>query len=199
MTQSHLKSCHCCGLIHQVPTLGSNQRAHCTRCHRVIDRPRGFAYSQGMTAACVVAAMALFPAAILLPILDIERLGHHHRSSLVDGILDLFHHGNYVIGLVILVFSIVLPLAKLILLLELSWLCTLNRHQRAWTYRWMEQIGKWSMMDVLLLAFLVMLIKLSGILQFHFGPAVVAFAMCVCFSILASISFDPHAIWDSHE
>jgi paraquat-inducible protein A len=63
----------------------------------------------------------------------------------------------------------------------------------------MEHMGRWSMMDVMLLAFLVMLVKLGNIVQFHFGPAVIAFVLCVAMSMIASISFDPHAIWEDSE
>lgn len=62
--------------------------------------------------------------------------------------------------------------------------------------RLMEQLGKWSMMDVMLLAFLVMLVKLGNLVTFEFGPAVIAFVACVSMSMLASLSFDPHAIWE---
>ena len=82
-------------------------------------------------------------------------------------------------------------------LIELSWLCSMQQRRRAWTYRWMEQIGKWSMMDVMLLALLVMMIKLSGVVQFHFGPALIAFVLCVSMSMISAICFDPHAIWES--
>ena len=62
--------------------------------------------------------------------------------------------------------------------------------------RIMEHVGRWSMMDVLLLAFMVMLIKLGSLVEFHFGPAVLAFILCVSLSMLSSILFDPHAIWE---
>ena len=191
------KACHCCGLIHQMHTLRANQRSLCTRCQSVMDIPRNHERSQGRTAAAAIAAGLLFPAAILLPILEVEQLGHHHQSSILGGIIELFRNGNYFVAIVILVFSILLPLAKILALIELSWLCTLQQRHRAWTYRLMEQIGKWSMMDVMLLALLVMLIKLSGLVQFHFGPAVVAFVLCVTMSMIAAICFDPHAIWES--
>jgi paraquat-inducible protein A len=56
------------------------------------------------------------------------------------------------------------------------------------------------MMDVMLLAFLVMLVKLGNLVEFHFGPAVIAFVLCVALSMLASLSFDPHTIWEEpHE
>jgi paraquat-inducible protein A len=63
------------------------------------------------------------------------------------------------------------------------------------TYRAMELLGKWSMMDVMLLALLVMLVKLGGLVQFQLGPAVIAFVCCVAMSLAASLLFDPHAIW----
>ncbi|MFO0943894.1 MAG: paraquat-inducible protein A [Pirellulales bacterium] len=52
------------------------------------------------------------------------------------------------------------------------------------------------MMDVLLLALLVTLVKLGDLVSFHLGPAVVAFVLCVVMSMIASIMFDPHAIWE---
>ena len=90
----------------------------------------------------------------------------------------------------------IFPLAKIVLLLELSLLEFLHRRHKAMTLRIMEHVGKWSMMDVMLLAFLVMLVKLGNLVEFHFGPAVVAFIACVMMSMAASLSFDPHAIWE---
>ena len=52
-------------------------------------------------------------------IIEIERLGHRHASSLLVGTIDLFHHGSWFVGLIVLLFSIVFPLAKLVMLLEL--------------------------------------------------------------------------------
>ena len=45
-------------------------------------------------------------------------------------------------------------------------------------------------------AFLVMLVKLGDMVEFHFGPAILAFVLCVAMSMIASITFDPHAIWE---
>ena len=49
---------------------------------------------------------------------------------------------------------------------------------------------------MLLLAFLVMLVKLGSLVEFHLGSAVIAFVACVVLSMLASLCFDPHAIWE---
>jgi paraquat-inducible protein A len=90
----------------------------------------------------------------------------------------------------------VFPLTKIVLLLELSLLEVLHRRHKALSLRVMEHVGKWSMMDVMLLAFLVMLVKLGNLVEFHFGPAVIAFITCVAMSMTASLTFDPHAIWE---
>lgn len=192
-----LKACHCCGLIHRLPPIKEQESTVCVRCHSVLHIPRKLEKSQGRTAAASVAALLLFPSATLLPILEIEKLGHHHQSSILGGIVELYSSGSIFIATVILLFSIVLPLTKILALIELSWMCSLRQRHRAWTYRWIEHLGKWSMMDVMLLSFLVMLIKLSGLVAFHFGPAVIAFILCVMMSMIASICFDPHAIWEA--
>jgi paraquat-inducible protein A len=193
----HYKACHCCGQVHRLPLLEPKQRASCVRCNTTIDRFRSdHAAASKRTAAAALGAFILYWPAILLPILQIERLGQRSTSSLLAGTIDLIRHGSLFVGIVVLLFSIVFPLAKIVMLLELSWLSMLHRRHKALTYRLMELAGKWSMMDVLLLAFLVMLVKLGTLVNFHIGPAVIAFVLCVTMSMLASWMFDPHAIWE---
>jgi paraquat-inducible protein A len=173
----HLKACHCCGMIHAIPEV----------------------HSGDVAAAAALGAFFLFWPAILLPILQVEKLGHRSASSVLTGIIELFSHGSWFVGAIVLIFSIVFPLAKIVMLLELSLLRLSHRRFRSLTYRIMEHAGKWSMMDVMLLAFLVMLVKLGSLVEFHFGPAVIAFVLCVALSMVASMSFDPHAIWNDDD
>jgi len=194
MTTMQLKACHCCGQIHRLPALASNQSAACSRCGAGIASLPG--QSASRTAAAAAAAFLLYWPAILLPILHIEKFGHHYESSLLMGTIELLREGSWFVGGVVMLFSILFPLVKILLLLELSLLGLLHRQHKARTYRVMEFAGKWSMMDVMLLAFMVMLVKLGTMLEFHFGPAVWAFVLCVAMSMLASICFDPHTIWD---
>lgn len=192
-------ACHCCGRIHRLPELNPDETAVCTRCGSRLSRPGTARQSASRTAAAALGAFVLFWPAVLLPILKIERLGQSSESSILSGILDLFHHGSWFIGGVLLLFSIVFPLAKIILLLELSCLQLLGQRHKALTLRLMEHLGKWSMLDVMLLALLVMLVKLGNLVEFQLGPAVVAFVGCVTMSMLASLCFDPHAIWEDIE
>ena len=192
----NLKACHCCGLIHQLPD--SDGPFFCTRCGSRLHQKSDTIKSASRTAAAAMGAFVLFWPAILLPILQIEKLGNRSESSLLGGIIDLFQHGNYFIGGIVFLFSILFPIAKIVALLELSLFEILHKRHKAATLRLMEHLGKWSMMDVMLLAFLVMLVKLGDLVEFHFGPAVFAFVFCVAMSMLASLSFDPHSIWDDY-
>jgi paraquat-inducible protein A len=196
---NRLKACHCCGLIHELAGLQAGQVGVCTRCRSVIHRAGSAALVATRTAALALAAFILYWPAMLLPVIEVERLGHRHASSLLVGTIELFHHGSWFVGLIVLLFSIVFPLGKLVLLLELSLFSLLHRRHKAATYRLMEHAGRWSMMDVLLLAFLVMLIKLGSLVTFHFGPAIVAFVLCVVLSMAASLCFDPHSIWEEDD
>ena len=51
------------------------------------------------------------------------------------------------------------------------------------------------MLDVLLVALLVALLKLGQVVELHAGPAALAFTGCVLLNLLASASFDPHTLW----
>lgn len=192
-----LLACHCCGLIHRPPSVvAPSSRWVCVRCHATLRRPQAGRGADQRTAATALAALFLYVPAITLPILQVERLGHHHVSSLLGGTWQLLREGSWFVGLVVLLFSILLPLAKILLLLELSLLELTHARHRAMTYRLVEQIGKWGMMDVLLLALLVMLVKVGSLVEFHLGPATWAFVFCVLLSMIASWSFDPHSIWN---
>lgn len=194
-----LRACHCCGLVHRIPPTSDSSQLRCTRCDTRFSEQGSLLKSASRTAASALAAFILFWPAVLLPILKIEQLGLSSESSLLGGTLELLRHGNWFVGTVVLVFSIVFPLSKIVLLLELSLLEVLHEKHKATTLRWMEHIGKWSMMDVMLLAFMVMLVKLGDMVEFHFGPAIFAFVLCVAMSMVASLSFDPHAIWEKTE
>jgi len=196
MNQEILRGCHCCGKVHLLSARPA-RRVCCTRCGTSF-RPlvdRRIVAQRTMSAA--IGALVLFFPAILLPILTVEQLGQRHQSSLLGGGIELLQSGNFFVGSIVLLFSIVFPFLKIVGLLELSWFGLLKQPHQAVIYRWMEIASRWSMLDVMLLALLVMIVKLGGIVEFHLGPAVFAFVGCVGMNMLASYCFDPHAIWEN--
>ena len=70
-----------------------------------------------------------------------------------------------------------------------------ERH-RALTYRLVEWTGRWGMLDVLLVAILLAVLKLGDMVEVSVGPGLLAFTSCVGLSLIAAASFDPHSLWE---
>ncbi len=192
-----MKSCRCCGLIQRVPPVPRGAAAACRRCATRL--PVGSAESTGNSLASAIAlsALILFLPAITLPFLRIEQLGHTRENSLLGGVVALLAHDEWLVGLTVLSFSIVVPPAKLLALLVLG--ATpgrLRSRVRAGTLRAVEHLGRWGMLDVLLVSVLLAFVKLGDLVDFGAGPGVYAFGLFVLLSLLAAYFFDPHALWD---
>ena len=130
--------------------------ACCSRCGTALRSRSHVLRGNSRTAAIALAALAIYPLAVTLPIMQIEQFGHSNATSVLGGSVQLFAGGHILVGLIVLCCSIIFPLGKLIALLVLSaggrWLTTAHR---AWTYRVVEWTGRWGMLDVLLVALLV--------------------------------------------
>ena len=82
----------------------------------------------------------------------------------------------------------------------LAWSVTNHPHhghrQRTRLYLVAEFIGKWSMIDVFVVAILVALVHLGGLLVIKPGIAAYSFAGVVLITMLAAENFDPRLMWD---
>jgi len=189
-----LAGCPVCGLVQQLPELGPRESAACTRCGKSLKHKRG---RNRWTAPLSLAGLILYLPAILLPMLRIEQLGHAKEDSLLSGVVHLLAEGYWFVGLIVLAFSIVLPPLKLLTLLLLSstsWVT--NHHRKARLFHAVEFLGKWGMLDVMLVAVLVAWVKLGDLVSIEAGIGVVAFAIMVIVSLVAGLSFHPQNMWD---
>jgi paraquat-inducible protein A len=66
-------------------------------------------------------------------------------------------------------------------------------------YRVTELIGRWSMVDVFVVAILVAVVQLGSTISIQPGAAALSFAGVVVLTMLAAMSFDPRLIWDAAE
>lgn len=133
-----------------------------------------------------------------MPVMTLERLGQTSSASIWHGTIDLLSERHYGVGLTILLFSIIAPVGKLAALLALTLASGhIERKHKATTFHLVEFIGRWGMLDVLLVAVLVAAVKLGDLVSVTPGSGVIAFGAVVMLSLFASASFDPHAIWDA--
>ena len=188
-----LACCHTCG------KLSAATLTRCRRCGAGIHLR--IPHSLQTTMALLVTAVVLFVPANVLPIMHTEQLGRVTTNTIVGGVIRLWEHGSYPIALVIFIASILIPIAKIF---ALVWLCLTvgrqhptSRRERALIYRVTEFIGRWSMIDVFVVAVLVALIQLGGLLTIRAGPAALAFAGVVIATMLAALAFDSRLIWDA--
>jgi len=142
------------------------------------------------------AALALYLPAITIPLIKIEKLGHLKEDSLLTSVGTLLSEGYWLVGGVVLIFSIVLPMIKLLSLLALSFYAAWPNRTKAMAYRWVEWVGRWGMLDILLMAILVAYIKLGDLVSIEAGPGLLAFTVMVLMSLVASAFFNPHCLWE---
>mgnify|MGYP002623588126 FL=1 len=168
----------------------------CHRCRSLLDvfEAKG---DNSTSAVIAISALLLFLPAVTLPFLRVEQLGHVSEQSLLGAARALFESGAWFVGTVVLVFSVILPPAKLIALLMLSFVPQwLGRPRRALgIYKAVEAIGRWGMLDVLLVAVLVAFVKLGDYLSFAALPGLFVFGGFVLLSLIASFSFNPQFLW----
>ena len=194
-------ACRTCGLLQRIGELSPGAVAECFRCGSTL-RERKID-SLARTAAFSLAALIFYVPANLYPILRMEFYGAYSESTVWDGCVKLFQGGQWGVAVIVFLASILVPLFKLLglfyLVVTTHFASALRRQERTWTYRIIEVVGPWAMLDVFLLSVLVALVKLEQLATVLPGPGILAFAAVVVFTILASASFDPNLIWEEAE
>ena len=72
-------------------------------------------------------------------------------------------------------------------------------HDRTILYRLVDFIGRWSMIDVFMLATLAGLVQAGAIASIHPGLGAVCFGSVVVLTMIAVSCFDPRVMWDAAE
>lgn len=194
-----LYGCPTCGRVSQLlhPVADSTPLL-CPRCatplhHR---RPR----SLQRTWAYLIAATVLYIPANLLPIMSTSNVFEGETlHTILGGIEELRHGGDWMLALIVFIASIAVPLLKIGALLVLA--VTAQRGsrwrqvERAQLYRMIEAVGHWSMLDVFVVVVLVGMVRFGAFASVSPEPGLLAFGGVVIATMLAASSFDPRLIW----
>ncbi|KMT55331.1 paraquat-inducible protein A [Pseudomonas fildesensis] len=173
----------------------------CTRCGALIHarRPNSLA----RTWALLITAAILYIPANLLPIMTINSLGQGDPSTIMAGVIQLVQHGMFPIAAVVFIASILVPTFKLVgiglLLFSVQRHQPLSARQRIVMYRFIEFIGRWSMLDIFVIAILVAVVNFGRLASVEANLGAAAFASVVILTMLAAVTFDPRLIWDNTE
>lgn len=189
-----LAACPVCGLT--VPLGGRCRRCGARASPPSLDR------LQEVWAWLIAGVVAYVPANVL-PMLITTNLGRRSESTIVGGALELFEAGSFFVGAVVLIASVAIPIVKFVVV---GWLAASiargrqgDEHRRHRLHAMVELIGRWSMIDVFVVAILAALIQLGLLAQVAPGPAAGPFALSVAFTMIAAKRLDPRLIWTRTE
>ncbi|MDR3406087.1 MAG: paraquat-inducible protein A [Chthoniobacter sp.] len=187
-----LARCHSCGGVEPV------ESGHCPVCAAPLHlrKPASLERTIALTTG---AALLYFPAN-LLPVLRIESsLKGEQQNTILSGVIQFWRDGDYPVALIIFTASVVIPILKVLAIIALCLAARSGRSPHAMTrlYRLTEYVGRWSMVDVFVVAILVGVVQLGSVLRIDPGAGAVAFASVVVLTMLAARSFDPRLIWDA--
>ncbi|AJO80662.1 MULTISPECIES: paraquat-inducible protein A [Pseudomonas] len=176
-------------------------RQTCTRCGAQVHARRPNSIMR--TWALLITAAILYIPANMLPIMTVTSLGQGDPSTIMSGVIVLVQHGMIPIAAVVFIASILVPTFKLVgialLLFSVQRHQPLSARQRILMYRFIEFIGRWSMLDIFVIAILVAVVNFGRLASIEANLGAVAFASVVILTMLAAVTFDPRLIWDNTE
>lgn len=194
---AHHGMAHC----HHCQGLRKVHDEHCVECGNPLHlrKPQ----SLYRTLALLVASVVLYIPANIYPIMASTSFGVMEANSIIAGVILFFSQGSYLVASVIFVASVIVPIAKMV---SLSWLCfsvmrpnTLKQQELTRLFMVVEIIGKWSMIDVFVVATMVATVQMGTVMSITPGLASSAFAGVVILTMLAAHEFDPRLLWDKLE
>ena len=143
----------------------------------------------GLAAVLCVLALITLSIAINQPFIAMSKLGEVRVFSLLSGIMELFRTHQALIGSILLIFSVVFPFAKLLaILVATSALVPISTRMRR-RLHWLASVtGKYSLLDILVVAIVIVLVKFKGLAEAHAMPGTTLFCIAIFLSILAGFA-----------
>ncbi|WP_028115425.1 paraquat-inducible protein A [Ferrimonas senticii] len=170
----------------------------CPRCGSRLHQRKP--YSLQISAALLLTALFLLFPANALPITQTVNQGGNAYDTILSGIGFLFRSGMHGIGLIVFVASILVPVGKIIglgvILATIALRLPLSKRQLTTAFHIIEFIGRWSMLDLFVIAIMVSVINIGQLLFALPAPAATYFALVILFTQLAAQQLDTRLLWD---
>ena len=170
----------------------------CRRCDGILEprKPASF----GRSWAFIAAAAILYVPANVYPVMTISSLLQSKDFTIMGGIFELFQHGLWPLGVLVFFASILIPVLKLLTLATMLIETHLQSEQhlvgRTMSFRFVDFIGRWSMIDVFMISILVALVRFGKFSSVQAELGAPCFAAVVVLTMFAVNAFDPRLMWD---
>lgn len=197
--EAGLIRCHDCAKLSVAVALQGGEVQRCPRCRAILHLRKTRSISN--TWALVLAAGIFYLPANMLPMMQVDFMGSPDGSTILDGILYFFNTGEFLIGAIILTASVLVPLFKIvgIILILISIQCKWHgwlRHKTT-MFRFIEFIGRWSFLDVFVVALLGAMVRFGALTTITADSAAPFFTAVVVSTMFAALAFDPRILWDT--
>jgi paraquat-inducible protein A len=184
--------CHLCGMLH------NKNEYRCKQCGEKLHQR--LENSISLTWGYVLAATLFLIPANMLPMMVVTAMGTQEGSTIMEGVIYFFAHGEYGIGGIIFIASVAVPIFKLAVIYALLIIVHFDLQHKALSglklFHIIHLIGKWSMLDIFVVALMVSMVQFQDLATIQTGGAAIAFCFAVVFTIVASEKFDPRLMFD---
>jgi paraquat-inducible protein A len=138
----------------------------------------------------ILLSFVLLLIALSMPLMKVEKMVlWKNEYSVVAGVQGLWEQGQYVLATILFFFSIVFPMCKLAML-GFLWFIRLAEQRRQAVLHWLGVLGKWSMLDVFVVAILIVLVKLGPLAKVQPQRGIYWFAAAIFLSMITSMYVD---------
>jgi len=136
----------------------------------------------------LVCSLALFLAGIFRPFTAVTKLWvFENQISVVSGLITLLRETEIFLFLILLVFTVIFPFVKIVSLLALWLKPGLTRDQSQKLFHFVSHLGKWSMLDVFIVAILVLTVKSGGVASIRIQDGLFLFFCSVMLTQLSAM------------
>jgi paraquat-inducible protein A len=189
-----------CGRCSQVARLRPSVAvdARCPRCDARLSMRKPRSLTRAL--AFLLAGYILYLPANLLPVIQTTTFRGSETDTITSGVAKLIASGSWLLGALVFFASVVVPLLKLatltLLIGSVYWRSQQAPLQRTRLFRFVEFVGRWSMLDIYVITLLVGLVQIQSLATIEPRAGAAAFAAVVISTMFSALSFDPRLIWD---
>ncbi|MDP8079401.1 paraquat-inducible protein A [Phocoenobacter skyensis] len=153
--------------------------------------------------ATLIAGIIMLIPANILPISSAAFAGSTSSDSLISGVITFMDMGSYTVAAIVFIASIAVPFSKVAIILYLllaihyRWAHNINIQMKLLHY--VHFVGRWSMLDLFVLALMMSLVERGQIISFSVGSAAVFFGAAVFLTMVSSSNLDARMLWKIHQ
>lgn len=193
--------CTQCHYTCQQPKRDRKDRLICPRCHSRLQLSDNISL-QRTWATLLAGIIMLFPAN-MLPMSFVYTNGVPSGDTLMSGVLTFINMGSYFVAFIVFVASIFVPISKILIMLYLLFSIHFRwQHAIRWQMRLLHLVhfvGRWSMLDLFVLALMMSLVTRGQIISFSVGPAAFYFGAAVFLTMISTSQFDSRLLWKIYD